>query len=554
MNLKAILLSAFILSCSFTGLNAQCTGVIDSDNYSSSAAWTATGAGNVTVSSGAVTFADAADGVYDRVYRPLAATLSDTYFKAEFKFTIIPNAASFGVGTNLLALSAGTLDPISYDNSQSFALTNQDGFIIELNTANIHDNNINNWFIQLDYKDGATRVTGPNTIPISSSVLTYYLVFERTSLASTTINLYSDAAHTVLVGQAINPTVATVTGLNTIQHGVTTFGYTSRHFNGSVDDVAICDNSTVVSNCARIVDTDNFSNSSPWTATGAGNVTVSGGTCTFANAADGAYDRIYRPLASTLSDTYFKAEFKFTIIPNSAGNGVGTNIFALSAGTLDPISYDNSQSYALTNQDGFIVELNCASTSDNNINNWFIQLDYKDGATRTTGPNTIALSSSTLTYYVVFERTSTTSTTINVYSDAAHTMSVGQAINPTVATVTGLNTLQHGVTTFGWNTRHFNGSVDDVTICDDFPDAIETNELNSEIHLYPNPSLNGHVYLDLGNSNAEMVLIYNDLGQLVQQTAVHAGSQNMELTLSPGFYSVVIVAGEKRSCFKQIVE
>jgi hypothetical protein len=532
---------------------ATCTRTVDTDNYSNPSAWTATGAGNVTVSNGACTWNGAQCGIYDRVYRPLASTLSDNYFKAEFKFTVQQNPGGQGGGSNLIGFSAGTLDPISYDNSQSYATTNQDGLVLLVGSASTSDNNISNWTISLSSKDGSTNTYGTNSVQLSASVSTYYIVFERQSLTQTQLSVYTDAAHTQLFGQAANAISASITGLTHVHHGVTTWGWTARHLTGTVDDLEICDDLGVAS--CTTMDSDNYSSNAAWNATGAGNVTVTNGACTWNGAQCGSYDRVYRPLAATLSDTYFKAEFKFTVQQNPGGQGGGADLVSFSAGTLDPLSYDNSQSYATTNQDGLILLVGSASTSDNNISNWTLSLAAKDGTTNTYGTNSVQLSASVSTYYVVFERQSLTQTLLSVYTDAAHTVLQGQAANTISATITGLTHLHHGVTTWGWTTRHFSGTVDDIVICDDLTGIFPEPGADAGFTVYPNPS-EGHITIELSGALTEGTLnVYNALGQAVLNTRFNRSTRRLEMDLAPGMYFIVADDGEaKRSAFRVLVK
>ncbi len=543
-------LPALLLALPGLNVSAQCTNTVDTDNFSNASAWTATGTGDVTVTGGVVNFNNAQASVYDRVYRPLAGPLSNTYFRARFKFTLGAGPTT-GCGANLFSLTAGTLDPISYDNSQSYATTNQDAIVMYISTPTPQDANINNWGAYLGSKDGNTFTAATTSISLTSSTLTYYAEVERTSATTAVLRLYTDAGYSVLYGQSAETISAAITGLTHMSIGVTTWGSYYRYNTLTVDDVDICDNS-VAAGCT-VLDSDNYSNASSWTATGAGLVTVSGGACTWNGAQCSVYDRVYRPLASTLSDTYFKAEFRFTVQQNPAGQGGGSNLIGFSAGTLDPISYDNSQSYATTNQDGLIILIGSGSTSDNNINNWSLSVAAKDGNTNSVGPNMVSLSSSITTYYIVFERTSTTQTVLSVYTDAAHTALLGQATNSMSAGITGLTHVHHGVTTWGWNTRHLNGTLDDLVICDDLTGISPEPAAGAGLAAYPNPSADGHITIDFAGHEIRALYVYDALGQLVQQVAVTGSAKQAELLLPSGFYLIIADDGTTRYSFRQVV-
>jgi hypothetical protein len=306
--------------------------------------------------------------------------------------------------------------------------------------------------------------------------------------------------------------------------------------------------------CPHVVDNDFFSTPSDWTATGAGLVTVSNGTCRFQAANCGVYDRIYRPLDYALSDTYFKAEMEFTITANPITKGAGANLLAFAGGVLDPLSYDASQSYALTNQDAIVLELVSASPTNNNINNWSLSLDSKDGLARTIGTNAIQLSAQYLTYYVVMTRTSSTSVTVEAYLDAAHTQLHGQATNTISAGITGLNYMHIGVTTFGATTRQNSLTVDNIEICDNDLSGIYSTEAENPFTIFPNPSSDGQIAIQLNGHHPEKITIYDANGRMVLEESITNLATVFNLNLNSGLYAIVITEDQKQFVFREIVE
>src|SRR5882762_9081330 len=107
--------------------------------------------------------------------------------------------------------------------------------------------------------------------------------------------------------------------------------------------------------CDRQLLYDDYSDSTLWTSVGLpGTVSFLGGTLNYNNIHGGAYGGAFRPLPSTLPDTYWNATCAF--MPTE-GNGPGHYIMAFTSGTLDPIFYDAGLFYALTDEDAITVYL-----------------------------------------------------------------------------------------------------------------------------------------------------------------------------------------------------
>jgi PKD repeat protein len=223
--------------------------------------------------------------------------------------------------------------------------------------------------------------------------------------------------------------------------------------------------------CSRMVLNDSFSVPANWTSVGSGAVNVSGGKCNFSNVYDYTYNKVYRGIGTTLSNTYWKATCNFSILnANPSGSGVGEVLMALTAGNLDFLTYDASNSYTETNQDGIAVILNSTSPYDNNINDWYFLIEGKKGNVRTFNTSSVIYADSTISdYYIKLERTAKGMTQLSVYSDSLFTMQLpGSPVTFAVdSTITGLNTVQHGTSTPGWNTRFINATIDNDLICDD---------------------------------------------------------------------------------------
>lgn len=181
--------------------------------------------------------------------------------------------------------------------------------------------------------------------------------------------------------------------------------------------------------------TDNYSSTSGWTQTGAssGGIAVTGGAAT-ADAWQGgsaANQRsLYKSLGVTLSNSRWIADIEYRFTAEAAG---GTfYILALTAGTGwhgdTNISQDGIAASHNKNPDG----TNC------------LKIISQDGTSVAGSAGCINISAST-TYYLRLERTSSTETTLSVFTDSNRlTHASGSPITFTIpSTVTGLATLMH---------------------------------------------------------------------------------------------------------------
>jgi hypothetical protein len=246
--------------------------------------------------------------------------------------------------------------------------------------------------------------------------------------------------------------------------------------------------------CNRTLLTDDFSNAANWQAIGSGSVSVAGSECRFAAAESGAEERIHRSLGDTLSDTYWKAETKLSLSPNQPGKGAGAVVVALTAGTLDFMSYDASQSYQETNQDGIGVLLHSTLATDNNRNNWYFIAEAKKGDVRSFNlPDVIFARDVVSTYYVRLERAGRDSMRLSVFTDSTWTTPIPGSPKTTVldSTITNLTTLQHGTITPGTSSRVITGSLDNDVVCDDqIIIGVEprVDARGAGLTAYPNPT------------------------------------------------------------------
>lgn len=541
-----------------------CTHTILSDNFSSSAGWTMQSTGGaVAVSGGALNFNNAYSGQYNRAYKSLGTSLSDTYWKAESDFVLNnTNPSGNGAGAVPLAITAGTLDFMSYDGSQSYTETSQDGIGVVLFSASATDNNMSNWYFVIEQKKANVRTYSSGQIHASPTVSQYYLRLERTSAAAAQLSIFSDAARTTqLPGSPITFTVnASVTGLNTIQHGAITPGNTPRLLNGSIDNDLVCDNSATTSACNEVVFTDNFSSASNWTAQSAsGAVSVTGGVCNFNNAHSAQYNRVYQALPVAVSDSYWKAESDVHINANASGAGAGLVAIALTAGSLDFMGYDASQSYAETTQDGIGAVLSSTSASDNNMNNWFFVIEGKKGNTRLYSSASIYASAAVSDYYLRLERTGSGNTMLSIFSDAARTIHItGSPITYTVnSAITGLNTVQHGAITPGNSPRVFSGTIDNDNICDDLMSTgiIVHGTESAPVLVYPNPFSSSAIIKPGIGLNKPVLKVMDVLGREMTIDAAYSaeGFILQKGSLSAGVYTYYIISENQETLSGKLI-
>ncbi len=302
---------------------------------------------------------------------------------------------------------------------------------------------------------------------------------------------------------------------------------------------------------------DGFSTNSGWFFQTTGAVTVNNGALIFNNAFASVYERAYKSIGSNLPDTYWKAETVYSIpSTNPSGNGAGAVLMGITAGGLDFMTYDASQAYTSTNQDGAAIVLNSMSGSDNNINNWFFMPQGKKGTLRTFDLNSIIYLNSTIsTYYLTLERMNTGLLKLSVFTNLAKTIHlqgspVTFAIDPSI---TGLNTIQHGGSTPGNSSRLFNGAIDNDFICTNIS-SVNLNELtvSKSLVVFPNPTqhlLNVDITPLMNESNMASYQIVDGMGKLVKAGELLTSSLNIS-ELPNGIYSIKVTANNTTSIGK----
>ena len=183
------------------------------ENYSSG--WTSTDS-QVTVSSNQVNFSSALCGTDRRVYKPLGFTLDDR-FVVEWEFSLTDSGSS---QAQPFALTAGTAQ---LDNGT----TNQDSIYFKSSSSGY----------QLACKDGQSN-SQDSTAHSYTNGTTLYARLVRSG-TSGTLSVYSDSTRNTLVNSSTHTIPASVTGLNTLQHGVDAVQGGTRTISGTISNVNI---------------------------------------------------------------------------------------------------------------------------------------------------------------------------------------------------------------------------------------------------------------------------------------------------------------------------
>ncbi|GEM_PF-4894154 len=196
--------------------------------------------------------------------------------------------------------------------------------------------------------------------------------------------------------------------------------------------------------------------------TASGTITINNGQCVFNNAEDGCDIRVCRNLGVTLPNTWTADfEYQYTAI----GNGnlrVGHDIFALTAGNLNPMNNNQGNLCNLSNQDGVMV---CHMNNSITPTNIGLFITVKQGAAFQSSPTWIAINQSVL-YYIRFERIGQNKFILCVFTDPDRTQLVQNGIicfesayNPS-----NLRFIQHSNTPQGFFQRQLTATIDNTCI------------------------------------------------------------------------------------------
>ena len=398
-------------------------------NMDYSSGWTQVGT-QITTGSDQVTFSSALCGTDRRVYKALGFTLDDT-FTVEWEFSLTDSGSSQG---QPFALTAGTSQ---LDNST----TSQDSIYFKSSSAGY----------QLACKDGTTNTQSSASTYTNGTTLYARLVRSGTS---GTLSVYSDASRSTLVNSSTHTIPATVTGLNTLQHGVDAVQGGTRTLTGSISNVRVFNGSTGGTAWFPTFQ-DNF-HSDRWTATGT-DVAVDSTTnnrldFNIPNSTNQT-DAITYDLTS-VSDSAWVLRFKI-VMDNFSVNTTGHAkklLIGLSS-TSHSTAVDSAQD-AIGILFGSWSSGTKIRTRDSNGATWM------DGS----GTDFAETFVDNETYYVEIKRTLTTAYTVSLYSDSTYSTLIEAESETMVATdTTGLQYLKVGIdTTTSAPSGTFTGYIDDV--------------------------------------------------------------------------------------------
>ncbi len=301
--------------------------------------------------------------------------------------------------------------------------------------------------------------------------------------------------------------------------------------------------------CASGLFYDDFTYSTNWQTQGNGQIYIADSACRLENAYCGSYNRVYSVLNRSVSETYWKAECDFTILTeNPDGNGTGCVVMALTAGTLDFMSYDITQNYEETYQDGIAVILMSDGSDDNDIDHWYFLIEGKKGIIRSFDLSSVIYANSAQSrYYLRLERLNIGTTQLSIFSDPGFTQHIpGSPVNFDIdPSICRLNTLQHGTITPGMYSRLINATFDNDLVCDDQVNVGTETFLSSfnSMNVFPNP---GTTIIRLQTEKGEAIpagtpyKIISVLGKEVSSKIMNMGNQVDISGLSQGLFFLII--------------
>lgn len=229
------------------GLFAQCS----IENFTSPVGWATVGS-QVSIGSGKVNFAGAADGTIPRfVHKNLMLALGEVAWTCDFEFTAISGSGPFHallafteVGSPILNSSGdNTIAPMDFSNTNCIAVCI---------TAPVGNTDPANWTVYARAKKrvsppayGYTLLTSPtwsNSAPITVGTPngTRYMRIQRLDNTRCKLTMFYDAGRTFVVGSSCFTIPGGAYNLRNIQVGNCPEGASVRTFNGSVDNITVC--------------------------------------------------------------------------------------------------------------------------------------------------------------------------------------------------------------------------------------------------------------------------------------------------------------------------
>jgi PKD repeat protein len=279
---------------------------------------------------------------------------------------------------------------------------------------------------------------------------------------------------------------------------------------------------------------DDYSTNTGWTQVGT-LVNIASGVVQYQNSApDGQQRRIHKPLGFLLNanDTW---QADLDVTPQAVGGSApstGHAVLALTSTTAEPHSNCPNVActgYPLSAQDA----VNCNFSSLASGTNTFFEIIAFDGPTQYVS-TAIPANTLNVTYYIRVERTSPTSLTLNVFSDAARTLHIpGSPVSMTIpATITGLGTVQHANIARGFQSRQLTGYLDNLCIRRLSTSAASEITSQMPVRMFPNPTT-GTTTLAFGEAipTDGSITVSDLLGRNLLHETVESGSQAHSIAL-----------------------
>jgi hypothetical protein len=201
------------------------------------------------------------------------------------------------------------------------------------------------------------------------------------------------------------------------------------------------------------------------------------------------------------------------------------------------------------------------SAYDDNRNDWIFNLESKKDSVRSTYTQNIFASDTIDTYYIRLERSSQDSVRLTVCTDPLFTNNLTGspetfACDPSI---TGLQYVQQGNFTPGFNTREINAVLSDLSICSALSTGI--TQINTPVNLlalYPNPATSV-IHIEWLNANAgEYLLTLSSTdGRVLDSESLAANTQQATLStsqLAAGMYFISLIDGQGVRCNKVFVK
>jgi hypothetical protein len=262
----------------------------------------------------------------------------------------------------------------------------------------------------------------------------YYLRIRRTSATECKVAIYSDSDYSTLVEEE---TVTITSGLSGLRYlkltNLTVSGAGTGVFNGTMDNVkfynAVTSTTTPATWTMPPTLEYDLSTSAGWTTTGS-NCSVNTTGQYLEGSSSTNDDRATKALGLTLSDTKFVIRQKMELVTVTSSGNSGQLYF----GYTDK---DNSTT-VLGNRDGIGITIR---TAPDMLQSHADGQAWQNTATLSTTP------ASSTTYYLELIRNSSTSITLNLYSDSDYSTLVETKTNTIASTIVGLNHITIG----GWD-------------------------------------------------------------------------------------------------------